>query len=67
MKTDKSGKFGIASQEEYRKMGQVHTQKDKLVSRRELVEIEKQLNGHVTCWNNMYKTGDAHGQRGRVI
>ena len=50
LKTDKSGKFMVVSQEEYRKMGAVHTNKDKLISMREVEEIEKQINGHSTFW-----------------
>ena len=48
LKTDKSGKFFVVSQDEYRKMGAVHTSKDKMISMKEVVEIEKQLNGHCT-------------------
>ena len=67
LKTDKSGKFCVVSQDEYRKMGAVHTSKDKLISQRDVVEIEKQLNGHSTFWCKMWRIGDAHGHRGRII
>ena len=48
LKTDKSGKLCVATMEDYIKMGQKHTNKDKLVYRREIQEIEKNINGH-TC------------------
>ena len=67
VKTDKSGKFCAVSQEEYRKMGAVHTEKDKLISMKDVIEIEKQLNGHCTFWCKMYGSGDAHGHRDRII
>ena len=37
LKTDKSGKFCAVSQEEYRKMGAVHTSKDKLISMKDVI------------------------------
>ena len=67
LKTDKSGKFYIVSQEEYRKMGAVHTSKDKLISMKEVEEIEKQLNGHSTFWCKMWRSGDTHGHKDRII
>ena len=45
-KSGKSGKFFVVSQEEYRKMGEVHTRKDKMIRMQDVMEIEKQLNGH---------------------
>ena len=46
LKTDKSGKLCVATREEYIKLGQVHTSKDKRVYSREIIEIEKNINGH---------------------
>jgi hypothetical protein len=67
LKTDKSGKFFVVSQDEYRKMGAVHTTKDKMISMKDVVEIEKQLNGHSTFWCKMWRSGDAHGHKERII
>ena len=39
LKTDKSGKLCVATMEEYVKMGQKHTRKDRIVYRREIQEI----------------------------
>ena len=67
LKTDKSGKLCVATTEEYIKMGQEHTSKDKLVGRKEIAETEKQINGHSTAWVKMYGTGANNGQTFRVI
>ena len=66
-KTDKSGKFCVVSQEEYRKMGAVHTSKDKMIKMETVTEIEKQLNGHCTFWCKMWGSGEAHGHKNRII
>ena len=67
MKTDKSGKFAVTTMEIYIEMGSVHTKKDRMISRAELIEIEKQLNGHATYWCKMWGTGGAHDHMSRVI
>ena len=65
--TDKSGKFAVTSREEYLKMGSVHTKKDRVIGRKEIIEIEKQINGHATFLCRVLGTGDANGQKPRVI
>ena len=67
MKTDKSGKLCVATMEEYVKMGNKHASKDKIVYRREILEIEKNINGHTYAWTKMWDTGGEHGQQGRVL
>ena len=67
MKTDKSGRFVVASEEEYKKLGEVHTRKDRKIDRQELIEIERQLNGHSTAWAKMWNSGVNHGHKGRII
>ena len=67
LKTDKSGKFCVTSQGEYRRMGSVHTGKDKLINRKDVTEIEKHLNGYCTFWCKMWRTGESHGHKSRVI
>ena len=57
---------GFPSSEHYRKMGEVHTQKGIEISREEVVEIEKIINGHSLSWCKMFNTGDDHGHRERV-
>ena len=67
LKTDKSTKLCVATMEEYIKMGQKHTKNDKQVYRREIQEIEKNINGHTFAWSKMWDTGGEHGHLGRVI
>ena len=67
LKTDKSGKLCVASVEEYIRMGKEHAGKDKLVSRKEIAEIEKEINGHSIAWVKMNGTGDNNGHKNRVI
>jgi hypothetical protein len=43
MKTDKSSKFCVTTREEYIKMGEAHTKKDKKIKREEIHELEKQI------------------------
>ena len=54
MKTDKSGKMCICTREEYKKMGEKHTEKDDKVDRKSIIEKEKNLNGHVFFWSKMW-------------
>ena len=67
MKTDKSNKFCVATREEYIKMGEIHTKNDKKITREEIHEIEKQLNGHSVAWVKMWGTGADNGHQDRVI
>ena len=67
IKTDKSGKFCVVSVEDYLEMGKVHTDKDKEVKRKDVIEIEKILNGHSISWVKMFSTGLDHGHVDRVM
>ena len=67
IKTDKSSKFAATQEEEYKKMGEVHTRKDKEISRQELIEIEENLNGHSRAWAQIWSTGDDHNHTSRVM
>ncbi len=48
-------------------MGEEHTGKDDEVVRREIIEIEKQLNGHLFYCSKMWVSGDNHGHRDSII
>ena len=48
MKTEKSGKFSIATRDMYREMGQQHISKDKVVTRAKMKEIDQIINKHCT-------------------
>ena len=67
IKTDKSGRFAVTSEEAYLRMGQVHSKKDKVISRKELVESEKLLNAHCVAWGKIWRSGDNHDHRGRIV
>ena len=67
LKTDKSGKLCVVSMEEYIRMGEEHTGRDVKIDRREIVEKEKHLNGHVFFWSKMWGSGDSHNHRDRII
>ena len=66
LNTDKSGKFAIVTVEKYLEMGGVHTAGDKRVSRLEIREIEKQLNGHTSQWIKMTGMGEGHRHESRT-
>ena len=55
------------SEEIYRKMGKVHTDKDEMIRMKDVEEIEKQVNGHCTFWCKMWKSGEMHGHKDRII
>ena len=67
LKTVKSGKLCVTTREEYRKMGEEHTNKDEVIDRKGIIEKERQLNGHVFFWAKMWGSGDEHGHRDRII
>ena len=67
LKTDKSGRFCVVSVEDYKKMGAIHTAKDIEISREDVVEIEKKLNGHSISWVKIFNTGLDHGHTDRVM
>ena len=67
IKTDKSSRFAVCSEEAYLRMGRVHTSKDKAVTREKLLEIEKLLNYHCVAWGKIWSSGDNHDHRGRIV
>ena len=67
MKTDKSGQFCVVSWDDYIEMGQVHVSKDKKVTREEVIEIEKHLNGHATTWVKVFAVGQDHKHVERIM
>ena len=67
IKTDKSSRFAVCSEEAYLRMGRVHTTKDKSISREKLIEVEKLLNNHCVAWGKMWGSGDNHDHRSRIV
>ena len=67
MKTDKSGKFTIATMEKYIEMGMKHVGDDKQVNREKIREIERILNGHCCAWGKMFGSGESHDHLHRIL
>ena len=67
MKTDKSGKFTVATIDKYMEMGMSHVRGDREVSRQEIRNIERILNGHCACWGKMFSSGENHDHQSRII
>ena len=67
MKTDKSSKFAITTEDEYIKMGEVHTKEDREVSRQELQDMEEYINGHSRAWAQIWQSGEDHNHLGRIM
>ena len=67
LKTDKSSKFAVTSQEKYIEMGQEHVKKDKKITRKEIIEMEETLNGHTRAWANIWGCGQDHKHMDRII
>ena len=67
MKTDKSGKFTIATMDKYIEMGMKHVGNDKEVNREKIREIERILNGHCCAWGKMFGSGENHNHLPRII
>ena len=53
MKTDKSGRFIVTTPEEYVKMGEEHTGKDKEITWNEMKEHEKIISEHSIAWETI--------------
>ena len=69
LKTDKSGKLCVATMEEYIRMGQEHAGKDEIIGRKQIEEMEKEINGHSTACEDAYNCRQqwSESQRDRVI
>ena len=65
MKTDKSSKFAVTDRENYLKMGEDHTKNDREVTRSEIREKERVLNGHSSMWVKMLNIGENHNHQQR--
>ena len=67
LKTDKSSKFTVTNKQEYLKMGQEHVDKDKMVTRQEVIEIEETINGHSRAWAHIWGSGKDHKHFDRIL
>ena len=64
--TDKTGKLIVASVEAYKKMGEAHTNKDIEIQWENVKEIQRQLNGHTSCWIKIGNMGENWNQVWRI-
>ena len=67
MKTDKSGKFSVTTKELYKKMGEVHVEKDRIIDRKKIQELDKTMNDHTRAWCSIWRTGANHQQEDRIL
>ena len=67
LKTDKSGKFSIATREKYLEMGEVHVGKDTIIDRKKVRELDKIMNENSRAWCSIWGTGANHEQEDRVL
>ena len=64
--TDKSGKLCVTGREEYLKMGQTHTSKDKLVTMKEVAKCAEYLDCHTSMLIKITGVGDSWGHYARM-
>ena len=57
MKTDKSSRFVVTDEQEYLKMGEAHTKDDTKITRKTIIEMERQLNAHCVAWAKLWRSG----------
>ena len=67
LKTDKSGKFATTNLENYLRMGQEHVQKDKVITRTDIRNVETVLNCHCRAWCKIWRSGKNHGHTARIM
>ena len=67
MKTDKSNKFVVTTPDNYVKMGEEHTAKDKEITWKQMRELETVVSSHTMAWDSIWNTGEDHGHNSRVI
>ena len=65
METDKSNRFCVTNIATYRKMGEVHTKKDKKITREEMIEKEKN-HSHAAMRRKIMNYGEDHNQGDRI-
>jgi hypothetical protein len=67
IKTDKSGKLAVTDKENYLELGKKHIEKDRIIERKELRKIERELNGHAIMWAKMTNIGENYNHTARII
>ena len=64
--SDKSGKFVVCTPGAYKKMGSVHTIKDRPIDHCEIKKCQSQLRGHTSMWLKITSMGAHWGQEQRI-
>ena len=67
LKTDKSSRFVVTTEEEYLRLGEAHISKDMKINRKGIMMIENNLNGHCIAWAKMWNSGEKNNHKGRII
>ena len=57
MKTDKSGKMSVTTENKCREMGKIHIEEDKKITREKIRELDKTMNEQSRACCNMWNTG----------
>ena len=67
VKTDKSNRLAVIKRADYLEMGRKSIENDKEVSRKEIIEKEKILNGHSRMWCKMQNMGENWNHESKII
>ena len=66
LKTDKSGKLTLIKREQYLKIGENMNKQDRMITRKELKDIERDINNHTRVWAKILNAGESHGHLKRI-
>ena len=67
LKSDKSGRMIAKRKEEYVKMGRKSNSKDKKLSRKEVQNIERDINDHTIMLCKIFNARENHDHLSRII
>ena len=67
MRTDKSGKLCVTSEDKYKEMGKVHVEGDIPIGREKIRETDKVMNEHSSAGCGIWSTGSGHQHEDRII
>ena len=57
LQTDKTGKFAVTDMETYEKMGEEHTGRDEEITREQVLQIERLINGNMSMLGKCFQIG----------
>ena len=67
MKTDKSGRFMVASPPVYLSMGRIHTAGDKVINMKDARKIQERLNSYCTQLCKIFNVGGHWNHTSKII